>query len=629
MNAADPNPRKVVGRARLPLLFGAMVAVIAAIIALLSMLQKDREAWVRHTLEVETALSELSNSIYRVEALERGYLITGADNYVRFYDRERLVVPAELAEAEALTADNADQRAAVATLRTAVQRKLAELDGGIALRRAGASEAALATVREGPSWDRQIDVTRIMDQMRAAQDRLLAQRSREAQWLNLALLSAVGGAGLLLMGFAGLWVEQARRAGRELETAYRDLSTSNAELVSQMASRAAAENQVRQMQKMEAVGQLTGGIAHDFNNMLAVVIGNLNLIQRRLAQGQAKATDPKIAGFVDSALEGANRAAALTGRLLAFSRQQPLQPESIDPNRLVSGMCDLLARTLGETITTETVLGGGVWRTQADATQLESALVNLAVNARDAMPGGGRLTIETANAYLDSDYAAAEGAKPGQYVMIAVTDTGCGMTAAVIDRALEPFFTTKPVGKGTGLGLSQVYGFVRQSGGHLKIYSEPGQGTTVKIYLPRLFAAEAPAEPPRASVAAASGDRRRVLLVEDDERVRAFTEEALRDLGYDVVAAESATEALAQVAKAPNVDLLLTDVVMPDTNGRELAEQVLKIRPGLPVLYMTGFTRNAVVHNGVLDPGVNFMAKPFTVDQLAAKVREALEQAAA
>jgi signal transduction histidine kinase/ActR/RegA family two-component response regulator len=606
-----------------------MVAVIAAIIALLSLLQKDREAWVRHTLEVETSLSELSNSIYRVEALERGYLITGADNYVRFYDRERLAVPAQLAEAGALTADNVEQRADVASLRAAIQRKLAELDGAMALRKAGASEAALATVREGPSWDRQIDVTRIMDHMRADEDLLLAKRSREAQWLNLALLSSVAGAGLLLMGFAGLWVEQARRAGRELETAYRELSATNAELVSQMASRAAAENQVRQMQKMEAVGQLTGGIAHDFNNMLAVVIGNLNLIQRRLAQGVAKVSDSKITSFVDSALEGANRAAALTARLLAFSRQQPLQPEPIDPNRLVTGMSDLLVRTLGETITVETVLGAGVWRTQADATQLESALVNLAVNARDAMPDGGRLTIETANAYLDSDYAAAEGAKPGQYVMIAVTDTGCGMTREVIDRALEPFFTTKPVGKGTGLGLSQVYGFVRQSGGHLKIYSEPGQGTTVKIYLPRLFAAETPIEPARPPVAASPSDRRKVLVVEDDDRVRAFTEEALSDLGYDVVSADSAADALAEVAHAPDIDLLLTDVVMPDINGRDLAEQVLKLRPGLPVLYMTGFTRNAVVHNGMLDPGVNFMAKPFTVDQLAAKVREALDKATA
>jgi len=627
VNAADPNPRKVVGRSRLPVLFGAMVAVIAAVIALLSLLQKDREAWVRHTLEVETALSELSNSIYRVEALERGYLITGADNYVRFYERERLAVPAQLAEAGALTADSPQQKIEVASLRTAVQRKLAELDGAIALRKAGAPEAALATVRNGPSWDRQIDVTQIMDRMRVDEDRLLAQRSREAQWLNLALLSSVAIAGLLLMGFAGLWVEQARKAGRELETAYRELSAANAELVSQMASRAAAENQVRQMQKMEAVGQLTGGIAHDFNNMLAVVIGNLNLVQRRLAQSPAKGSDPKIGGFVDSALEGANRAAALTGRLLAFSRQQPLQPQPIEPNRLVSGMSDLLARTLGETIMVETVLAAGAWRTQTDATQLESALVNLAVNGRDAMPEGGRLTIETANAYLDSDYAVAEGARPGQYVMIAVTDTGCGMTQEVIDRALEPFFTTKSVGKGTGLGLSQVYGFVRQSGGHLKIYSEPGQGTTVKIYLPRLFAPEAPAEPPKPPAPAAPSDRHTVLLVEDDERVRAFTEEALRDLGYDVISVENANEALARVARAQDVDLLLTDVIMPDTNGRELADQVLRLRPGLPVLYMTGFTRNAVVHNGMLDPGVNFMAKPFTVDQLAAKVREALEQA--
>ena len=629
MKAADPNPPKAVGRARLPVLFGAMVAVIAAVIALLSQLQKDREAWVRHTLEVQGALSELSNSVYRTEALERGYLITGADNYVRFYGRERVNLPAQLAELGALIADSAQQKAAVASLRAAVQRKLAELDGAIALRRAGASDAALATVKEGPSWDRQIDVARIMDQMRATEGRLLAQRSREAQWLNLALLFAVAGAGLLMMGFAGLWVEQTRKAGRELETAYRELSAINAELVSQIASRAAAESQVRQMQKMEAVGQLTGGIAHDFNNMLAVVIGNLNLIQRRMARADSRIGDPKIPGFVDSALEGANRAATLTGRLLAFSRQQPLSPEPVEPNRLVSGMSDLLGRTLGETITVETVLGAGLWRTQADPTQLESALVNLAVNARDAMPAGGRLTIETANAYLDSDYAAAEGAKPGQYIMVAVTDTGCGMTREVIDRALEPFFTTKPVGKGTGLGLSQVYGFVRQSGGHVKIYSEPGQGTTVKIYLPRLFAAEAPAEPPRVAAGAAPGEQRKVLLVEDDERVRAFAEEALRDLGYVVVSTESAAEALARIDQEPDVDLLLTDVVMPDLNGRQLAEQILKLKPGLPVLYMTGFTRNAVVHNGMLDPGVNFMAKPFTVDQLAAKVREALETAAA
>jgi signal transduction histidine kinase/ActR/RegA family two-component response regulator len=629
VKAADSNLPKAVGRARLPILFGAMVAIIAAVIALLSQLQKDREAWVRHTLEVQAALSDLGNAVNRAEAFQRGYLITGAEPYRKVYDSERINLPAELAELGALTADNDRQKAAIVTLRTAVQRKLAELDGAVALRKAGAEAASFATIKDGPSGTRSQEVVKGLSQMRTIEDELLAQRTREAEWLNLALLVAVAGAGLLTMGFAGLWVEQARRAGKELEGAYQELSVINAELLSQMASRAAAENQVRQMQKMEAVGQLTGGIAHDFNNMLAVVIGNLNMIQRRMAKSDGRANDARIPAFVESALEGANRAATLTGRLLAFSRQQPLQPESIEPNRLVSGMSDLLARTLGETITVETVLGAGLWRTLTDPIQLESAVVNLAVNARDAMPEGGRLTIETANAYLDSDYAAAESAKPGQYVMIAVTDTGCGMTREIIERALEPFFTTKPVGKGTGLGLSQVYGFVKQSGGHLKIYSEPTQGTTVKIYLPRLFAVEVAAEPPKILPATRSGDRRKVLLVEDDDRVRAFAEEALRELGYAVVPAEGGTAALAVIQREPDIDLLLTDVVMPDLNGRQLAEQVLKLKPGLPVLYMTGFTRNAVVHNGMLDPGVNFMAKPFTVDQLAAKVREALEAAAA
>jgi signal transduction histidine kinase/ActR/RegA family two-component response regulator len=447
-----------------------------------------------------------------------------------------------------------------------------------------------------------------------------------ARRLDLALLCVAGATGLLVIGFAGLWVEQARRAAKALETAYDELSAINATLISEMASRAAAEGQVRQMQKMEAVGQLTGGIAHDFNNMLGVVIGNLNMIQRRRA-----ADDHDIDRFLESALEGSTRAATLTRRLLAFSRQQPLAPEPIEPNRLVLGMSDLLARTLGETIMVETVLGAGLWRSRADPGQLESALVNLAVNARDAMPSGGRLTIETANSYLDADYASAERAQPGQYVMIAVSDTGGGMTREVLDKALDPFFTTKPVGKGTGLGLSQVYGFVKQSGGHLKIYSEPGQGTTVKIYLPRLQGAEAqaePARPARAAAAATGEGRRKVLVVEDDARVRQFAEDALRDLGYEVASADGAAAALARFAGEPDFDLLLTDIVMPETNGRQLAEEVLKLKPGLPVLYMTGFTRNAVVHNGMLDPGLNFMAKPFTVDQLAAKVREALGTAA-
>ena len=635
MNAAHPNPPQnpaqnpalnpamTVGRARLPVLFGVVVVIIAAVIVLLAQLQRDREGWVRHTLQVQAALSELSNSIYRAEAFQRGYLLTGQDNYTQVYDRERVGLPAQIAELQVLTADNPGQKAAVPALRAAIQRKLASLDGAIALRRAGALKAAFITVTEPSSRALSADVARDLRQMQVTEAQLLAQRTREAEWLNLALLVAVGLTGLLVMGFAGLWVEQAHKAGKALESAYRELSAANAELRSEMVSRATAENQVRQMQKMEAVGQLTGGIAHDFNNMLAVVIGSLNMIQRRLAKG-----DHDIGRFVESALEGANRAATLTSRLLAFSRQQPLSPEPIEPNRLVQGMSDLLTRTLGEDVQVETVLGAGLWRCQADPTQLESVLVNLAVNARDAMPSGGRLTIETANAFLDDGYAAAERAKVGQYVMIAVSDTGDGMTREVLDKALEPFFTTKPVGKGTGLGLSQVYGFVKQSGGHLKIYSEPGQGTTVKIYLPRLFADLARLEPAKAAPAQDVGAQRKVLLVEDDERVRQFAEEALRDLGYEVVAAESAALALARLERDPDIDLLLTDIVMPEINGRQLAEQVLKLKPGLPVLYMTGFSRNAVVHNGMLDPALNFMAKPFTVDQLAAKVREALDTAA-
>jgi signal transduction histidine kinase/CheY-like chemotaxis protein len=615
-------PKAVVGKARLPILFGVVAAVIAIIIALLAQLQNDREAWVRHTLEVQQALSDLSTSVYRAEAFERGFLITGQSNFTQVYDRERAGVPAEVSEIQALIADNAEQRAEIPPLRAAVQRKLAELDGSIALRRAGATAAANASLTDGASRATSTELNRLITRMRAEEARLLVQRTRQSQTLNLALLGAVALTGVLVLGFAALWVEQARKAGRELESAYRDLSIANAGLVSEMASRTAAENQVRQMQKMEAVGQLTGGIAHDFNNMLAVIIGNLNMVQRRLAKG-----DHDIARFVEASMEGASRAATLTGRLLAFSRQQPLQPESIEPNRLVTGMSELLIRTLGETIAVETVLGAGLWRTQADPTQLESALVNLAVNARDAMPAGGRLTIETSNAYLDSDYAAAAGALAGQYVLIAVSDTGTGMTEEVIDKALDPFFTTKPVGKGTGLGLSQVYGFVKQSGGHLKIYSEPGQGTTVKIYLPRLMGSSSAAEPSRAVQSPAEGDRRKVLLVEDDERVRAFAEDALRELGYVVISADSAVEAKKRFDGDPDIDLLLTDVVMPETNGRQLAEQILKIRPGLPVLYMTGFTRNAVVHNGMLDPGVNLMPKPFTIDQLAAKVREAIETA--
>ncbi|WP_404479172.1 PAS domain S-box protein [Novosphingobium sp. BL-52-GroH] len=393
------------------------------------------------------------------------------------------------------------------------------------------------------------------------------------------------------------------------------------ELQEETALRAEAETQLRQLQKMEAIGQLTGGIAHDFNNMLGVVIGGLNLATRRLARGE---TD--ISKYLDAALDGATRAASLTQRLLAFSRQQPLAPEPIDANRLVSGLSELLARTLGETIALETVLSAGLWKINADANQLENVLVNMAVNARDAMPGGGKVTIETHNAYVDAAYAREYELEIGQYVLICVTDTGTGMAPEVITKAFEPFYTTKPSGKGTGLGLSQVFGFVRQSGGHVKVYSELEHGTTFKIYLPRFFG-----EATIPVIRSGNGPLRRgdvtevILVVEDEQRLRDFTVEALRELGYTVVHAENGTDALSLMEAGQAVSLLLTDIVMPGMTGRQLADHTLGLQPDLKVLFMTGYTRNAVVHNGVIDPGTNFLSKPFSVDNLGNIVRRVLE----
>jgi PAS domain S-box-containing protein len=435
---------------------------------------------------------------------------------------------------------------------------------------------------------------------------------------HIARAVAIGGAGHIAR-----WIGTNTDIHDQKEAA-KTLTDINATLeqrvAEEMAERGRAEEQLRQSQKMEAIGQLTGGIAHDFNNMLAVVIGGLNMMQRRLAKG-----DTDVGRFVEAATDGAKRAASLTQRLLAFSRQQPLEPSVIDPNKLVASMTDLLTRTLGEQIEVETVLLARLWRTFADPLQLESAILNLAVNARDAMPEGGKLTIETANVAID-DAGAKEFAVPaGQYVMLAVTDTGAGMSAEVIEKAFDPFFTTKSVGKGTGLGLSQVFGFVRQSGGHVKLYSEEGVGTTVKIYLARHYGADAPREITKVTASTEGGKGEIILVVEDEERVRNYSTEALRELGYTVVSAAGGAEALGLIDAGQYVDLLFTDVVMPGMNGRQLAEKASAKLPKLKVLFTTGYTRNAVVHNGVLDPGTSFVQKPFSVDQLAAKVRTVLD----
>ena len=382
------------------------------------------------------------------------------------------------------------------------------------------------------------------------------------------------------------------------------------------------EEALRQSQKMEAVGQLTGGIAHDFNNMLAVVIGSLELLGRRFSTDDARAKR-----YIEAATESAKRAANLTQRLLAFSRQQPLRPEPIDVNRLVTGMSDMLMHSLGGAIQLETVLAGGLWPVHADPNQLENVILNLAINGRDAMPDGGKMTVETQNAHLDTRYAAAEiGIVPGQYVLIALTDSGTGMPQEVIDKAFDPFFTTKDVGKGTGLGLSQVYGFVKQSGGHVRIYSEIGQGSTVKLYLPRLLGHKASSEVNNAERDIPLGDRNElILVVEDEPGVRQFSADALSELGYRVLEADGAKAALQLLDKHDDIALMFTDIVMPEINGAKLAKLARAKRSDLRILFTTGYTRNAVVHNGAVDPGVELIGKPFTIEELAVRVRTILD----
>jgi len=391
-------------------------------------------------------------------------------------------------------------------------------------------------------------------------------------------------------------------------------------------AREVAEVAMRQSQKMDAIGRLTGGVAHDFNNLLMIIIGNLEIAQRQL-DSWTEGAQGKLDRVVGRAMQGAKRAATLTQRLLAFSRQQPLQPRLLDLNKLVADLSDFLARSLGETVSLEVVGAGGLWNVEADQAQLEAAILNLVVNARDAMPGGGKLTIETSNAFLDDEYCRRHNdVQQGQYALISVTDSGEGMPPDVIEKAFEPFFTTKPPGQGTGLGLSQVYGFVKQSGGHLKIYSELGEGTTVKLYLPRIKGESTTEEKVDPAVIGRGGGEQ-ILVVEDDKDVRAYVVETLRDLNYEVREAGDAQQALRLLDGEP-IDLLLTDVVLPGINGRQLAERVKAQRSGVKVLFMTGYSRNAIVHQGRLDAGVQLLQKPVTGEELARKVRSILDAAA-
>lgn len=409
---------------------------------------------------------------------------------------------------------------------------------------------------------------------------------------------------------------------RRAEEALRRLNSTLEEQVAERTKELHHKNEeLRQSQKMEAVGHLTGGIAHDFNNLLQIIIGNLETLQRNLPPESVR-----LNRAANSAMNGARRAAALTQRLLAFSRRSPLDPKPLAVNTLVSNLADLLQRTLGEAVSVETVAGAGVWTVEADPNELEAAILNLAVNARDAMPSGGKLTIETSNAHIDEAYAAAHmEVSPGQYVVLSVSDTGTGMDSDTLRHVFEPFFTTKPVGKGTGLGLSQVYGFVKQSAGHVKIYSEVGHGTTVKLYLPRLAGDESGIANEEERLAP-EGTAETILVVEDDEDVRSYSSESLRDLGYVVVEAPDGPSALRQIERQKKIDLLFTDVVLPGgLTGAEIVARARELRPSLKVLFTTGYARNAIVHHGRLDKGLELITKPFTFTDLAAKIRDVLD----
>ena len=494
---------------------------------------------------------------------------------------------------------------------------------------ASGSDALIEWLDAQPSWS---DLPVIL---------LTAQGSRRGHHARWGLFSRLGNVTILDRPLHADTLKSAARAAvrarqrqyqtrthlRQIEGAADRLEAQVAErtrdLHDAMAERERAEEALRQAQKMEAVGQLTGGVAHDFNNLLQAILGNLEVLQDKLADWEDALR------HVRAASQAGDRAATLTRRLLAFARRQPLSPASLNLNALVSGMQELVQRSVGEAVQVKAILAGGLWRTWADANQVENVLLNLAINARDAMPAGGHLTIETANSHLDDRYVAAEtGLQPGQYVVMCVTDTGTGMPSEVMARAFEPFFTTKPIGQGTGLGLSQLYGFARQSGGHAALYSEVGKGTTVKLYLPRYHGPEPQETPPVLPHVPIVDAARTILVVEDEALVRIQLVEALEERGYTVIETSEPQGAIRVLETDVKIDLLATDVGLPGMNGRQLAEIARQSRPDLPVLFLTGYAPNAAQGDQELGPRTRLLSKPFSIGALMVKIQGMLKDAA-
>ncbi len=587
----------------------------------------EADLWVAHTLKVQSTATSLLNAVEDAELAQRGFLITAQDRYLAQINQFYRSITSTMSELKQLTADDTVEQEALAGLEHLIGIRLEQIQRTLALVQEGQRGKAFAMIKSGLDADSKRNVAPAISAIQERERGLLGERQATSAALRIGLLAMILCSLAGAIGLAGMLLREAQKAIERLRER-------TALLEDEAKLRRETEDKLRQAQKLEAVGQLTGGIAHDFNNLLTIILGNLDTLRRRLSNLSSVqlADEPRdvLLKLADAAQQGAQSAAQLTHRLLAFARRQPLEPVKLDLNHLVSGITEFLRRTLGETIDLECILGGGLWPIFADANQLESAIVNLCVNSRNAMPNGGKLTIETSNAYLDEIYAAQfDGVAAGQYVSLSVTDTGAGIAPEALEHIFEPFFTTKPGGKGSGLGLAMVYGFVKQLGGHIRVYSEPGQGTTVRIYLPRLMHAEkmraAPAARPADTAAVPRAARQETLLVVEDSRnVREYARLALEELGYSVIDAGSAEEAL-QILEGPRqIDLLFTDVVLPGKNGRELSEMALNLRPNLAVLFTTGYTRNAIIHQQRLDADVKLLNKPYTQRELALKIRDVL-----
>jgi signal transduction histidine kinase len=607
-------------RAPLMPLAGLAIVLIAAIGAfLISNRMASEDNAVNHATEIRVDIAELGRQIATQNAGYRGFLVRGLPAQRAEEAQARAAIARGYAELRRELVNQPTQRAAIVALEPLLRERFAAISRHMAQKAQGGTGLSDGAERERNRW-LVAELGRRLDSISQEEQRLLIAREHHEQTLISWLSMALAGSVMLVVLVAYLTASDARQRYRALSEANRSARVSQATAATESAARLEAEAQLRQIQKIESIGQMTGGIAHDFNNMLAVIVGSLDLARRRLDQPQ------RAERHLADAMEGAARATTLVSRLLAFSRRQALAPTRIEINPFLTDLVELMRRTLGEAILIELQLDEDAWPGFADRVQLENALLNLGVNARDAMERGGTLTLHTANLRVTRREAAAFGdLAPGDYVEIAVIDTGTGMSDDVIARAFDPFFTTKPVGRGTGLGLSQVFGFVRQSGGHVTIESTAGVGSCVRLMLPRcregrlVATGGVEADTPKGIAPGL-----RVLLAEDDDRVRRFSCDALAELGCIVQTAANGHDALEMLAGDATFTLLFTDVVMPGMSGPELAVAARALHSGLRILYTTGYARDEAETGAQVALDAPVLPKPYSVDDLAAKLREIL-----